>query len=237
MSDAPVVGLTTYYEPASWGLWTTEAALIPHWYLDVFHLAGAQVVLLPPGSDEAVLDRLDGLVIAGGADVDARLYGQMSHDTADSPRESRDATEVSLYSGARKRDLPYLGICRGAQVMAIARGGSLHQHLPELTELPHKKYPLVFVEHAARLEPGSRIATIFGATNITVNSFHHQAIDDAGDLTVTGWAPDETVEVVEDVSSRFSVGVQWHPEHPDRRRVDRPLIDAFLTACGEGRTL
>jgi len=227
----PLIGLTSYFEPAEWGLWSIEAALIPRWYLDVFQAAGANVLLIPPGSDDSVLDRVDGLVIAGGADVDARLYGEESHETADAPRESRDATELAMYRGARERDLPFLGICRGAQIMAIASGGALHQHLPEISELEHKRAPLVFVDHSARFEPGSRIAEIFGVKEFVVNSFHHQAIKSAGSMTVTGWAPDDTVEVIEDPQARFCVGVQWHPEHPDRRAVDAPLIKAFVDSC------
>lgn len=229
--NRPVIGLSTYFEPAEWGLWSIEAALIPRWYLDVFGEAGADILLMPPGTSADALSRVDGLVIAGGADVDARLYGEEAHETADAPRESRDATELALYRAARERDLPFLGICRGAQIMSVAHGGALHQHLPEITEIEHKRAPLVFVEHAARLEPNSGIAAIFGSERITVNSFHHQAIKDAGDLVVTGWAPDDTVEVVEVPAAKFAVGVQWHPEHPDRRVVDRPLIDAFLDAC------
>lgn len=227
----PLVGLTSYFEPAEWGLWSIEAALIPRWYLDVFQSAGANVLLIPPGSDDSVLDRVDGLVIAGGADVDARLYGEDPHETADSPRESRDATELAMYRGARERDLPFLGICRGAQIMAIAQGGALHQHLPEITDLEHKRAPLVFVDHGARFEPGSRIAEIFGVQEFVVNSFHHQAIKSAGSATVTGWAPDDTVEVIEDPQAAFSLGVQWHPEHPDRRTLDAPLITAFVDSC------
>lgn len=227
----PLIGLTSYFEPAEWGLWSIEAALIPRWYLDVFQAAGANVLLIPPGTDDSALDRIDGLVIAGGADVDARLYGEESHETADAPRESRDATELAMYRGARERDLPFLGICRGAQIMAIASGGALYQHLPEVTDIEHKRAPLVFVDHAARFAPGSLIAEIFGAQEITVNSFHHQAIKSAGSMTVTGWAPDDTVEVIEDPQARFCVGVQWHPEHPDRREVDAPLVKAFVDSC------
>jgi putative glutamine amidotransferase len=227
----PVIGLSTYFEPAEWGLWSIEAALIPRWYLDVFDNAGADVLLIPPMTSSDVLGRVDGLAIAGGADVDSRLYGEHHHETADSPRESRDALELALYKKARDRGMPFLGICRGAQIMAIAHGGALHQHLPEVTDLEHKRAPLVFVEHAARLEPGSMIADIYGTVDMTVNSFHHQAIKDAGDLRVTGRAPDETVEVIEDDRGVMAIGVQWHPEHPDRRELDRPLIDAFLEAC------
>lgn len=226
-----VIGLSTYFEEASWGLWSIEAAIIPRWYLDVFQGADADVLLLPPHTSPDALDRVDGLVIAGGADVDSRLYGEEPHPTADAPRESRDATEIALYREARRRDLPFLGICRGAQIMAVAHEGSLHQHLPDITDQEHKRPPLVFVDHAATLQSGSRIAEIFGVEDITVNSFHHQSIKDSGDLEVTGWAPDETVEVVEAPQARFALGVQWHPEHPDRRMVDRPLIDAFLEAC------
>ncbi len=227
----PVIGLSTYFEPAEWGLWSIEAALIPRWYLDLFGEAGADILLMPPGTSSDALSRVDGLVIAGGADVDARLYGEVPHETADAPRESRDATELSLYRGAQERGLPFLGICRGAQIMAVAHGGSLHQHLPEITSMEHKRPPLVFVEHAARLLPGSRIGTIFGSEDLVVNSFHHQSIKDAGDLQVTGFAPDDTVEVVENPEAPFALGVQWHPEHPNRREVDRPLIDRFLEAC------
>ena len=230
-SRRPVVGLTTYFERAAWGLWETEAAVIPHWYLDVLQGAGAEVLLLPPNTGAGALDRVDGLVIAGGADVDSRLYGEEPHGTADAPRKSRDATELALYREARARNMPFLGICRGAQIMAVAHGGALHQHLPEVTELEHKRPPLVFVDHGATLTPGSRIAELLGSISITVNSFHHQAIKDAGDLTVTGLAPDETVEVVEITDANFAIGVQWHPEHPDRRDLDRPLFDGFLAAC------
>lgn len=226
-----VIGLSTYFEQASWGLWDIEAAVIPRWYLDVLQGAGADVVLLPPLTSPDVLDRVDGLVIAGGADVDSRLYGEEPHSTADSPRESRDATEIALYREALNRGLPFLGICRGAQIMAVAHGGSLHQHLPDITDVEHKRPPLVFVEHQARLEPGSQIAAIYGEEEITVNSFHHQSIKEVGDLWISGRAPDETVEVVEVPGAGFCIGVQWHPEHPDRRILDRPLIDRFLGAC------
>jgi putative glutamine amidotransferase len=115
------------------------------------------------------------------------------------------------------------------QIMAVAHGGALHQHMPEVTELAHKEAPLTFVEHGARFEPGSRIHSIYG-DHATVNSFHHQAVKDPGTLRITGTAEDGTVEVCEVPGSTFVVGVQWHPEHPDRRLADRPLVDAFLAA-------
>lgn len=229
-----VIGLSTYQEEAAWGQWRIDAALIPAWYLDLFRSAGASIVLLPPGSEANVLDRLDGLVSIGGADVDARLYGAEPHPSADAPRELRDRTEIDLYRGACSRGIPFLGICRGAQIMAVAEGGSLHQHLPDITRTTHKDSPMVFIEHEATFEPDSLIATVMGTESMRVNSYHHQAIADPGKLRVTGRAEDGTVEVVENPRFPFCLGVQWHPEHPDRRSVDRPLIDGFLNACRVG---
>jgi gamma-glutamyl-gamma-aminobutyrate hydrolase PuuD len=231
----PVIGITCYLEPAAWGAWEIRAAVLPHWYLDTF--ADAQVVLIPPTTDDAMLDRLDGLVLVGGADVDARLYGAPPHETADAPRETRDASEILLYRGARRRGMPVFGICRGLQIMAVAHGGSLIQNLPDLqTGTVHRIKPAHFNEHGARLTDGSMIARLLGSADVVVNSSHHQAVERAGDLTVTGYAEDGTVEVCEDPSAQFCLGVQWHPEHPDRRVVDRPLVEAFLAAALQYRS-
>ena len=226
----PIIGLTSYFEPASWGAWNkVPAAVVQFAYVQHLQRAGARVVVLPPDTgDTDVLGVLDGLVLAGGADIDARLYGAAPHATADVPRESRDASEIALYRDARDRELPVLGICRGLQIMCVAEGGSLHQHLPELVgDLKHRDQPGTFAEHAARFAEGSRIAQVFGATEAIVNSSHHQAVADAGRLTATGWAVDDTIEVCEDPAKRFSVGVQWHPEVLE----DTRLFDAFVAAC------
>lgn len=229
----PVIGLSCYLERATWGAWDVTAAVLPVWYLDLFQQAGATVVLLTPDTDPdpAVLDRVDGLVLVGGADVDSRLYGEEPDVTADEPRIVRDRTEMAYYRGARDRGLPYLGICRGLQIMAVCHGGSLHQNLPDVSELVHRERPGQFVDHGATFAPGSRIAEVMGANATIVNSSHHQAVKDPGDLTVTGWAADGTIEVCEDPAGGFVVGVQWHPEHPDRRVADAGLIEGFLEAC------
>lgn len=229
----PVIGLTCYQEPAAWGAWNLSAALIPHWYLDTVAAAGGRAVLLPPDADEdvSVLDRIDALVIVGGADIDARRYRQQPHQTADEPRTVRDDSELHLYRGARERDLPVLGICRGLQVMAIAHGGQLHQHLPEVSDLVHREVPGQFVEHQATFAVGSLIATAMGSTEAIVNSSHHQAVADAGSLQVTGWAADGTIEACEDDDGAFVLGVQWHPEHPDRRIQDAGLFRALIGAA------
>lgn len=227
----PVIGLSCYLEPARWGAWELPAALIPQWYTDLFQAAGATVVLLPPGQGPDALDRLDGLAMAGGADIDSTRYGAEPHSTADVPRESRDASELSLYRRARERDLPVLGICRGLQVMAVAHGGTLIQNLPDVSDLVHRERPGQFVEHQAQFVPGTLAAEIYGTDPVVVNSSHHQAVDSPGSLVVSGLAPDGTIEACEDPDAAFCLGVQWHPEHPDRRAADLPLVRAFLAAC------
>ena len=150
-----VVGVSCYLEPARWGAWELPAALLPSWYLDLLHAAGATVVLLPPENDARALDRLDGLVLVGGADVDAARYGAAPHETADVPRTTRDDSELALYRRARELGMPVLGICRGLQVMAVAHGGSLLQNLPDVEgTIVHRERPGAFVEHEARFEAG-----------------------------------------------------------------------------------
>lgn len=229
----PIIGLSVYLEPAKWGAWDVTAAVLPIWYLNLFQEAGATVVLLPPDSDPdpSVLDRLDGLVLVGGADVDSTLYGEEPDATADAPRITRDRTEMALYRGARDRRMPFLGICRGLQIMAVCHGGTLHQNLPDVSELVHREVPGQFVDHGATFTAGSIIANAMGATQAIVNSSHHQAVKNPGDLIITGLAADGTIEVLEDPAADFVIGVQWHPEHPERRVVDAGLIESFLDAC------
>ena len=228
----PVIGVSSYLESARWGAWELPAALIPQWYLDLFRAAGATVVLLPPGTAADVTARVDGLALVGGADVDARLYGLEPDPTADVPRVERDATELALYRSARASGLPVLGICRGLQVMAVAHGGTLVQNLPDLPgTIVHRERPGAFVEHVAVFSPGSLAAEIYGCEPVTVNSSHHQAVDSPGPLLVSGRAEDGTIEACEDPDADFCLGVQWHPEHPDRREADLPLVQAFVAAA------
>lgn len=229
MSKRPVVGISCYLEPAAWGSWTNvPAVLLPATYITHLLNAGLNPVILPPGVDASILDSLDGLVLAGGADIEATLYGEASHPTADTPRKDRDQTELDLYRAAMDRDLPFLGICRGLQVMAVAHGGSLHQHLFDVVGTwDHREIPGTYVEHPARFIAGSKIADIYATTSMTVNSSHHQAVKDAGDLSVTGYAEDGTIEVCERQNAKFAVGVQWHPEVMNATE----LFDAFAAAC------
>ena len=234
----PVVGVTTYLEPARWGAWDVTAAVLPHWYLDVLRGVGLDIVLLPPADEPAVtlLDRLDGLVLVGGADVDAARYGATPDPTADVPRTSRDESELALYRAARERGMPVLGVCRGMQVMAVAHGGTLIQDLPSAGYgTTHREQPGQFVDHGARFDNGV-VAALYGRSEVVVNSSHHQAVESAGSLTVTGRAVDGTIETCEDPDADFCVGVQWHPEPRDRREADRPLLAAFAAAAERYRS-
>ena len=228
----PVIGVSCYGERAAWGAWDVDAVVLHRAYVDALEGAGAAVVVLPPIGDEpsidAVLDRLDGLVLAGGADVNPADYGAVPHETSDRPRLDRDATERRLYRGARDRGLPVLGICRGMQVMAVESGGSLLQDLPsEGYGGTHRDRPGTFTEHGATFTEGSLVSRILGGMTATVNSSHHQAVADPGSLTVTGHADDGTIETLEEPDATFVLGVQWHPEMTD----DRRLFDALVTAC------
>lgn len=231
--NQPVIGLTSYLEPAKWGAWDQPAALIPWNYVYKLQAAGATVVLLPPDADNHdAISRLDGLVMAGGADIEPARYGAAHQEGTDKPRVERDASELGLYRAAREAKLPVFGICRGLQIMAVAHGGSLHQHLPDVVgNTLHRDAPGAFNNHGATFTPGSLIAGLVGATEVTVNSSHHQAVDSPGDLTVTGYAEDGTIEVCEDPSAEFVLGVQWHPEFSNDEQVSDNLFRAFVKAC------
>ena len=226
----PVIGLSCNMVPASWGRWTSQPAVLVHaGYVQHLQRAGARVLLIPPDSgDVDVLDGLDGLVFAGGNDIDPKHYGATPHERADTPFELRDTSEFLLYRGARERDLPFLGICRGLQIMAIAEGGSLHQHVPDLPNtVAHFDPETVFAFHESTFTEGSGIARILETTAYRTNSAHHQVVDSPGSLSITGYCEDGTVEVVEDPTARFRIGVQWHPEMMEDTRI----FDAFLSAC------
>ncbi len=201
---------------------------MPHEYLDKCIEAGGTPVLLPPNADDlSALERVDGLLLVGGADIDPARYSATPGPHTDTPRTSRDASELALYKRARELNLPVLGICRGLQVMAVAHGGRLEQHLPDQVGTLHRDVPGTFNEHRAHFSQGSLIAQILETTDTVVNSSHHQAVADAGTLTATGWASDESIEVCEDPSEPFILGVQWHPEVMNDLRI----FSAFVAAC------
>lgn len=227
----PLIGVSCYGERARWGAWDVDAVVLHRAYVEALEDSGAAVVLIPPVTDEssidAILEKLDGLVLAGGADLEPASYGAEAHPTTDVPRLDRDATERLLYHGARELGLPVLGICRGMQVMAVASGGRLEQDLPSAGYgTVHREAPGTFTEHGATFAPDSLVARIHATTQMTVNSSHHQAVTDPGSLRVTGHAADGTVEVLEDADAAFVLGVQWHPEMTDDRRLFAALAAA-----------
>ena len=211
----PVIGITTYAQEATWGVWKLPAALIPLDYVDAVERAGGRALLIPPSDDGVAetLDVLDGIVFSGGADVDPAAYGADAHPETDEPQARRDAGELALLTAALERDMPTLAICRGFQLWNVARGGDLVQHLPEtLGHDDHKLVPGEFAEHPVEVKEGSKLASIVGGTP-AVTSHHHQGVGRLGDgLVETAWADDGTIEGAEDPSRRFAVGVQWHPE-------------------------
>jgi len=225
---APVIGITSYVEQVRWGVWDVPAAVLPFRYVERVEAAGGRAVVLPPTAvaEDAVLDRLDGVVFAGGADLDPESYGEEAHVETTGLRPERDAAELPLMRSALDRDLPTLGICRGMQLLSVVCGGSLVQHLPEVVgHERHRPAPGVYGLHDVRLAPGSRVHAILG-DNVSVPSYHHQGVASAGSLEVTGWADDETPEAVEHPDKQFVVGVLWHPEAGDDLRLFSALVEA-----------
>ncbi len=232
----PVVGVTTYLEPARWMVWERPAAVLPRSYVDSVAAAGGVPVLLPPvpaGAVEAV-SALDALVLAGGADVEPHRYGEDPHASTVS-RQDRDAWELALLRAALDRDLPVLAICRGMQLLNVACGGTLRQHLPEVVgDHGHQPAPGVFGSSRVRIRPASRLAGILG-TEMTVACYHHQAVRRLGaGLLPAAWAEDGTVEAIEHQGHRLVLGVQWHPEEPVSADgvPDGRLFGALVGAAG-----
>jgi gamma-glutamyl-gamma-aminobutyrate hydrolase PuuD len=223
----PLIGITTYVTPAKWSYWDVEAALVPAAYVEAVERAGGRPVLIPPseqGVDET-LDSVDGLIFSGGADIDPDLYGQEAHPETKGVHPGRDRGELALLEGALARDLPVLAICRGSQVLNVARGGDLVQHLPELVgNERHKHTPGTFGDHDVKIEDGTRLASLLG-DRAPVKSHHHQGFGRIGaGLRVAAHADDGTIEAVEATDRRFAFGVLWHPEVGEDRKLFEELV-------------
>jgi putative glutamine amidotransferase len=223
----PLIGITTYVEPASWGHWDDiEAALVPYEYVRAVERAGGRAILVPPDEDGIgeVLDTLDGLVFSGGNDMAPQTYGAPEDPATNGTNPARDRGEVALLTAALERDLPVLAICRGVEVLNVVRGGDLVQHLPDI--VGHEEHRAVvgeFSEHMVRVDPSSRIEEVRGA----VKSHHHQGLGRIGEgLREVAWAEDGVVEAVEDTEKPFVVGVLWHPEAGEDQRLFEQLVEA-----------
>ncbi|MDP2712809.1 MAG: gamma-glutamyl-gamma-aminobutyrate hydrolase family protein [Solirubrobacteraceae bacterium] len=238
----PVIGICTPLEPARWGVWSLDAFLLPRNYVDAVHRAGAMALLLAPdpalvAEPDEILDRIDGLMLAGGADIDPGSYGAAAHPLTIGSVPVRDAFEIALVRRALERDLPVLGICRGMQILNVARGGTLHQHLPEIVgHDEHRRVLGTFegADHDVGLQPGSLAARAAGEELHATKSHHHQGVDRVGDgLVVTGRASiDELPEAIELPGNAFALGVQWHPEADETSRLIGALVEHVAGRVG-----
>lgn len=225
----PLIGITTYAEPeVRWGAWELPAALIPLAYVEAIERAGGRPLLVPPSEDgiEETLDALDGLLFSGGSDLDPETYGQEPHSETSGVRSQRDRGELALLIAAIERDVPVLAVCRGSQILNVARGGDLVQHLPDVVgDDRHKHTPGVFADHYVSVEPNSRLGALLGQ-RAPVKSHHHQGFGRLGDgLVPTAYAVDGTLEALEDPTKRFALGVLWHPEAGEDAALFTALVE------------
>jgi putative glutamine amidotransferase len=234
----PAVGICAAIEPASYGAWADQQAhLVPRGYANAVQGAGGLAFILPPDDEAAehpaeLLDRLDALLLAGGRDIDPLTYGARPDPETGEPSPERDRFELALASAALERDMPVLGVCRGMQMLNVACGGTLLQHLGgELLER-HRHTPGVFADHDVVLEPGLLAARAAGAERVSVRSHHHQALGELGEgVAVVGHAAEDGLaEAIELPAKRFALGVLWHPEEDEGSGVIGALVRAAAGA-------
>jgi putative glutamine amidotransferase len=225
----PIVGITGYLTPASFGAWELLSTLVPYDYVRAVERAGGRALVVPPSQTgvEETLDALDGLIFSGGSDLDPVLYGQERHPETTGIVPERDSAELLLLRAALARDLPVLAVCRGSQVLNVALGGDLVQHLPEVVgHDDHKRTPGEFGSHAVELDPDTRLGGLLGS-EATVKSHHHQGFGRLGEgLRPAARDADGTLEALEDPGRRFTLGVLWHPEAGEDARLFEALVSA-----------
>jgi putative glutamine amidotransferase len=224
----PIIGITTYLTPATFGVWEEDAALVPVAYVRAVEAAGGRALLVPPSVDgiQETLDAVDGLLFSGGSDLDPELYGQEAHSETNDVVPARDSAELALMRGALERDMPVLAVCRGSQVLNVSLGGDLVQHLPDVVgDEKHKHTPGVFADHDVDVLPGTIIQRILG-DRAPVKSHHHQGYGRiGGGLQEAARADDGTVEALEDPNRRFALGVLWHPEAGEDFALFEALVE------------
>jgi gamma-glutamyl-gamma-aminobutyrate hydrolase PuuD len=238
-ATTPIIGISTYHAQANWRGWSEEGALLPWTYVTSIKNVGGTPVLLPPVGDteeaEAAVARLDGVVIAGGGDIDPAKYGAGGmHPETDVNAPDRDGWELAVAKAALRLHVPLLGICRGMQVLNVACGGTLHQHIPDLVgHNNHSGTADGFGVHTVRVTGGTQVLDILpdGGRYFDVPTHHHQAVETLGDgLIPVAWAEDGIIEAIEGTNpAEFVVGVQWHPEQGADPRLFRALVLAADT--------
>jgi putative glutamine amidotransferase len=228
----PVIGICAAIETARWAAWEVVVNLSPRTYALAVQRAGGLALILPPDdvaaeSPDELLDMIDGLILAGGSDIDPASYGAPPHPETGETWPERDRFEIALGTRALERDMPVLGVCRGMEMLNVIQGGTINQHIPDLVQNDlHRHTPGVFADHRVRLEPGSLAARVVGAELTQVKSAHHQGIEELGEGVVTsGYADDGLVEALELPGKTFAVGVLWHPEEDERSRVVGALVE------------
>jgi putative glutamine amidotransferase len=224
----PLIGITATLEPARWGDWVREAALLPVAYQRALERARAVPVLVPPsvrGTVPILIERLDGLIFSGGGDIEPSLYGEEPHEETGPPQPQRDRFEFALLRAAIDADLPFLAVGRGMQALNVVREGSLIQHLPDVVGgNAHQPSPGRFGRHKVQISVTSTLGKTLG-DHAEVVSGHHQAIRRLGKgLSTVAWADDQIIEAVELQGHRFAIGVQWHPEESDDPRLIEALV-------------
>ena len=237
-SPRAIICITCYVEEAVRGVWASMPhALLPYEYVTKIERAGGIAVLIPPRADadtemaRAVISRLDGLMLAGGVDVEPQRYAAQPHPSVQEARPDRDAFELALAEVTDDLDTPVLGVCRGMQVMAVAAGGTLEQHLPDLVgHDEHSPAPGVYGTHSVRTVEGTTLSDLLGQ-QVDIPSYNHQSVSSHPGYLPAAWAPDGTLEAMERPESRFRLAVQWHPEAGQ----DDRLFDAFVQACARAR--
>jgi len=224
----PLIGITSYAEEVRMGVWTEDAAVVPLAYVRAVEHAGGRPLVVPPAEDgvEETLDALHGVIFSGGGDLDPGLYDAAPHGETDAPKPWRDQAEMRMLEAALARDMPVLAICRGSQLLNVARGGDLVQHLPEVVgDEKHRHEPGAFSDHSVQVAQDSRLGGLLGE-HAPVKSHHHQGMGKIGrGLREVAWAEDGVVEGLEDPEKRFALGVLWHPEEGEDFALFKGLVE------------